>query len=201
MNNVAGHLTVLSFILSIQSRFSASLAALIGPVLKIVLNPVDLYIKKDITSASSSFPLLDANTKQLRGVVSFNANGRLAQNRAVVFNKIFIGYQTDAAAGKEGELVYNKAAIGALYNADLIISQDGREVLRQNISSLMNLGTPQAIDDNYATLENLRYLVDDQDVEIDLEFANGVSMPASGVAYQYLFVKIKGYETQRKSLK
>ena len=198
----------MAFLIGIADRFSASLAKLILSVSadgamnpKITLNPVDLYIKKDITAASSKFPLLDANTKKLRGVVSFDANGRLSQNRGVVFNKIFVGYQTDAAAGKEGELVYNKAVIGALYNADLVITQDGREVLRKNVSSLINVGTPQAIGDNYAILENLRYLKDDEEVEIDIEFAANVAMPLAATAYQYIFVKISGFETQRKEQK
>ncbi|MFC4219028.1 hypothetical protein [Flagellimonas marina] len=207
MKNTVGHLMVMSFIIAIADRFSASLESLIkgndgqGTNPEITLNPVDLYIKKNISSATTITPLLDANTKKLRGVVSFDANGRLSQNRAVVFNKIFVGYATNAAADMEGNLVYNTAPIAALYNADLVIRQDGREVLKKNVSSLINVGTPQNPQDGYAELENLRYLKDDEEVEIDLEFPAGVSMPAAATANQYIFVKISGYETQRKEKK
>lgn len=203
------HLMVMAFLMGISGRLSASLNSLIqhkdlatGQVdPEITLNPVDLYIKKDITGASNIVNLIDANTLKQKGVVSFDSNGRLYQNRAVIFDKIFVGYQTNAAANMEGQLVYNAVPTGALYNADLIIRQDGREVVRKNVSSLINLGQPLSLEEYYADLGNLRYLKDNEEVEIDLEFANGASMPLAATAYQYIFVKISGFETQRKEKK
>jgi len=208
MYNSISHMKAMNFLKLIGKRLSASLALLIlGPNLlanvdpEISLNPVDLYIKKNISAATSITPLLDSNTQRLRGVVSFDANGRLAKNRAVVFDKIFVGYATNANADLEGNVLYNEVPIAALYNADIIIRQDGREVLKKNLSSVFNLGTPNSPNDNYVQLENFRYLVDDENVEIDLEFASGVSMPAAATANQYIFVKISGFETQRKEVK
>ncbi len=208
-NNTIRHQIALAFLVSIAlaGRLSASLNSLVlgddaqGTNPKVTLNPVDLYIKKNITDAGAITPLLDANTKKLRGVVSFDANGRLSQNRGVIFDRIQVGYQTHADADKEGALVYNKAPIGELYNADLVIVQDGREVFKRNVSSLINEGVPLSIEDKYADTDNLRYLKDDDEVEINLEFPNGVVMPAADVANQYIMVKLSGFETQKKELK
>ncbi|MEM6542612.1 MAG: hypothetical protein AAF634_15755, partial [Bacteroidota bacterium] len=95
-NNTIRHQIALAFLIAIAGagRLSASLNSLVvgnsGELTepKVTLNPVDLYIKKDITEAGAITPLIDGNTKVLRGVVSFDANGRLNQNRAVIFDRI-----------------------------------------------------------------------------------------------------------------
>ena len=193
-------MSALNFLEKSSDRFSASLSRLIDAK-DVMLNPVDLYIKINIESATNIVELIDSNTLKKRGTCSYDSNGRLNQNRAIIFDEVFAGYATHANANKEGDVVYDDAPVAALYNADIIVDQDGREALRLNLSSLFNVGTPQSPNENNLKLKNFRYLVDEENVSVRLEFAANAAMPAAATANQYFFFKISGFETSRREKK
>lgn len=198
MDNVIGHLTATKFLLSVAVLLSASLQDAITHG-DFTLDPTGLYIKKNVAGASGIYKLLDSNTKQLDGICSFDSDGKMDQNRAAVWNRLRIGYGVGAAAGDEGKIDYNTAIPKELLNADLVISQEGKQVLRDNVFNLIAKGTATKAGDDSIELPSLRLLRDDKNVEINLHFPSGVSLAAAGAGTTpYIFVSINGLVTRKK---
>ncbi|WP_291866647.1 hypothetical protein [Maribacter sp.] len=199
MNNLIGHLTVVEFLKTIVGFFSTSLIQAMGAQGGVFLDPADLYVKKKIALGNTRVKLLDVNSIQLDGVCSFDSRGKLDQNRAAVFSRIAIRYGEGAADASPGSINYNKALPAPLSNADIEIVQKGRVVLRKSVSSFATFGTATEVGADYLNLESLRYLIDDEDVEINLLFPDGVAMQAEGAATTpYIYVTIAALVTRKK---
>lgn len=198
MNNVLGHVTAVNFLVSVLSLLSTSLSAAIGSN-NFYLDPTDLYVKKDISAAGGITRILDANSKQLDGVCSFDSDGKMDQNRAAVWNRITIKYGLGNVAQDPGEIDYNTAVPKELANADLVITQKGRKVLQKSVRSLFAKANETEAGADYLNLASLRLFVDDENVEINLHFPAGTAMPAAGAGTTgFIYVSIDALTTRKK---
>lgn len=162
---------------------------------KIVLDDQVLEIKKEI-SGGGIIDLIDGTSDRIDGINTFDKD-RLRAGRLVIFDKVAINYATDAASGKEGSLEYNTKAPAALQNATLIISQDGREVLRMPFRDVHNIHTADTESKEYTQLNSLRYLLDDRQVTVQLKFPPNVAL--DGGAKHYVYFRAKGLQTAKKA--
>ena len=187
---------VLAFIgiASISNNLSAQLREDINSK-KTSFDDQVLEIKKEI-SGGGTIDLIDGLTQRIDGICSFDKN-ILQTGRAFVFDKVSIGYKSDAASGKEGSLSYSSAAPAELQNALFIINQNGREVLRLPFIDLHNLAAGQKVADQYTELNSLRYLADDKTITMQIKFAPGVSL--SNATKHYVYVRLSGLQTTVKA--
>lgn len=192
-NSVFFH-TVLAFLALVVGQLSSQLSSDIA-LGKTTLDPQVLDIKKQI-SGGGTIDLIDATTQRIDGICSFDKN-ILQTGRAFVFDQVSIGYSDNAAAGKEGSLVYDQKAPAALLNALFIVNQNGREVLRMPVSDLHNINTGQNVSDAYTQLKALRFLGDDKTITMQLKFAPGVALDDTTVKH-YVYVRFNGLQTTIK---
>lgn len=162
---------------------------------KVILTPQVLEIKKNI-AGGGTIDLIDATTQRIDGICSFDKN-TLETGRAVVFDEISLGYKSDAAAGKEGSLAYTAALPAELQNALLIISQNGKEVLRMPAIDITNLAAGQNASDQYTKLKSLILLADAKTITIQLKFAPGVALAAG--TNHYVYLRLSGLQTALKA--
>lgn len=198
MDNVIGHKTAVAFLKTVILFLSASLQAAITNG-DYFLDPTDLYVKKDISGAGGITRILDVNSKQLDGVCSFDSDGKMDQNRAAIWNRIVVRYGLGDANADPGTIDYNTAIPKELANADLVITQKGRVVLRKSVRSLFAKANENETGADHLNLASLRLFVDDENVEINLHFPAGVNMPAAGVgATGFIYVSIDALTTRKR---
>ncbi|SHJ45270.1 hypothetical protein [Aquimarina spongiae] len=154
------------------------------------------YVRKNITGASSNFDIIDSETEAIKGVSTIKGQ-RLRKNEAHIITQLAVGYGSIDNAGNEGAAQYGHTNIAALRNANLVISQNNREVLNLPLADLIRPnGDDMNSSDQYYKLSAFAYLVDDEDFEMQVIFPNGVAMPAVvGSANHYLEVMWKGFKT------
>ena len=155
-----------------------------------------LYLKKQF-SGGGTINLLTATQERIDGICSFDKN-ILQVGRVFVFNEIAIGYAKDAATGKEGALKYNIAAPAPLLNADFVIIQNGKEVLRKSVADLHNLAAGQNVKDQFTDLKSFKLLLDSKDIKIQLVFPDGVVMDDSADKH-YIYIRLNGLQTAIKA--
>lgn len=194
MRNLAFFMIAFEFLMGIKGRMSQQLQADLGSS-KAVLDDQTLELKAEI-AGGSTIELLDATTERVDGICSFDKN-RLQSGRAFVFDQIALNYATHATdSNLEGSIEYSTKAPKELQNALLIISQDGRDVLRLPVRDVHNIVTGNASSDEYKQLKSLRYLVDERPIEIKIKFAPGVSL--DGTKKHYVYLRLNGVQTTKK---
>lgn len=190
--------TVLLFLAAVSTGFTQQLQADIENQ-NVILDDQELFIKFNITGASGIVDLIDTTTRKVTGISNFDEN-RLKEGRAFVFDKIALNYGTHAtSAAAAAAIEYNVVAPAALQNADLVINQDGREVFRMQVRSLSNIETGQASADEYTQLRTLRHLVDAREIKLQLHFPPGVAMAVSGTINNYVYLRLNGVQTTKKT--
>lgn len=206
MKNRTKILTAIAFLFSVSSMFSNELANLIKPNFgqgnsesKIRLTRHTVFVRKNVTNAAGGYNIIDENTKKIDGVSSL-ADTKLPKNQAVIFDKISLGFAEANATGKEGALDYGVTAVPAiLRNAQLVITQNGREVLDIPVADIVKGQQSNNAADLYHDLEGFNYLVDDQPMEWVLRFPNGQTLaPSAAGMHNYLELRIQGFKTSRK---
>lgn len=203
LNNRTKVLVAINFLVAISTAFSAELAGLIDPgpgrEIQVNLKPHTVYVRRNATNASSSWDIIDVNTKKLKGVSSISET-KLPKNEGVIFDKIALAFAEGTEAGQEGTLDYTSAKLPAvLRNADLVIIQNGREVVSVPVADLGKTISPGSNEDYYHDLESLQYLVDDQPMEWKLNFPEGSAFaPSAAGKFNYIEVRLKGFKTARK---
>lgn len=194
MNNLPFFQTAMQFLLLISTYLTQQLQNdLVGN--KCTLDDQVLELKKEI-AGGALIDLMDANTVKLDGICSFDKNS-LNTGRAFIFDQISLGYATSANSGLAGNIAYDTAAPKELQNAILIISQDGREVLRMPVRDVNNIETGANAQDEYKQLKSLRYLVDNREIAIQIKFPEGVVLDATKKHYVYL--RLSGLQTSKKA--
>lgn len=193
MRNLAFFSIVLAFLGDISGRLSTQLRNDLGNS-KVVLDDQTMEIKKEI-SGGSIIDLIDGTSDRVTGINSFDKD-RLKQGRAFIFDQIALNYATNAASGLEGSLEYGIKPPAALQNAVLVISQNGREALRLPVRDVANIETGANAQDEYKQLKSLRYLLDDQEVKIQLHFPPGVVL--DGAVKHYVYFRANGLQTAKK---
>ena len=203
MKNRTKIIAALGFLVAVSSAFSAELKNLITPPdgseIKSRLTRHTVYVRKNATGASSAWAVIDENTKKIDGVSTVSET-KLPKNHAVIFDKIAIGYAKSTAAGEEGAVDYTSTkAPAALRNANIVITQNGREVVDLPIADMVKVVSPTNNEDYYHDLEGFNYLVDDQPMEWTIRFPNGQNLAAVAAGdNHYLEVRIQGFKTSRK---
>lgn len=210
MVNTIGFLTALNFLASLvdANALSSSLTELYRKsqasvsqrgVADITLDSAELFCRKDIGGASSTYTFLDSTTEKVQGICNID-KGRLPLNEAFLFNEISVGYKL-GNANIPGGVAYDAALPPALRNASLVIVQKGREVFRGCMASLSNPYTGTCEADNWTQINTLRYISDNEDFRILIEFAPGQSVAAgSSNDYPYLEVRLRGHITAKRTV-
>lgn len=196
MKNLAFFTIVMSFLMTdIIGRLSTQLQEDIKKF-KVVLDDQTMEIKKEI-SGGSIIDLLDGTSDRITGINSFDKD-RLKQGRAFIFDKIALNYATHATdSGLEGSIEYNTKAPKELQNANIVIIQNGREVLRVPVREAHSLTTYSTnSSEEYKQLNSLRYLLDDQEVKVQLHFPPGVSLDST--KKHYVCFRANGLQTAKK---
>ena len=194
MKNLGFFTVVLAFLMDIGPRLSTQLRADLQSA-KVVLDDQTMEIKKEI-SGGSIIDLLDGTSDRITGINSFDKD-RLKQGRAFIFDQVALNYATHATdSGLEGNIEYKVIAPKELQNANLVISQNGREVLRMPVRDVHNIGTGTNSSEEYKQLKSLRYLLDDQEVKVQLHFPPGVSLDSS--KKHYVYFRLNGLQTAKK---
>jgi len=198
MKNREKLLSAILFLLSVGSMMSNELSSLItGETLRLTRHTV--LVRKDVTNAGGAIRIIDENTKKIDGVSSLSET-KLPKNQAVIFDKIAIGFAEGDAVGKEGALDYTSSkAPSILRNANIVITQNGREVLDLPLADITKVTSPASQEDYYHDLESFNYLVDDQPMEWVLRFPNGeVFAPSAAGKFNYIEVRLQGFKSSRK---
>lgn len=195
MKNLAFFTIVLAFLMDIGPRLSAQLKTDLQSG-KVVLDDQTMEIKKEI-SGGSIIDLLDGTSDRITGINSFDKD-RLKQGRAFIFDKVALNYATSAdTSGLEGSIEYNTKAPKELQNANIVVIQNGREVLRMPVRDAHSITTYATnSQDEYKQLNSLRYLLDDQEVKVQLHFPPGVSLDSS--KKHYVYFRANGLQTAKK---
>jgi len=188
--------------ISVASEFLEDISPILGAELqqliaaqRVRLTDHTVFVRKNITGASSNFDVIDATTEKIDGVSSIKGT-RLTKNQAVIFSEIALGY-AEGDPNQEGGVTYRDSNIAALRNAMFVITQNNREVLSIPVADLLRpAGTSLNASDKYYKLGGLGFLVDDEEMDWQLKFPAGVAMPAPATGKQhYLEVFIKGFKT------
>ncbi|WP_163398160.1 hypothetical protein [Flavobacterium fluviatile] len=195
MYNTAIFHTVLAFLGMVIGSLTEQLQSDLNNS-RVALDDQTLYIKKQI-SGGGTIDLIDATTNRVDGICSFDKN-ILQTGRAFIFDQVSIGYASDAAVGKEGVLKYNSAVPAPLYNAEFLIIQNGKEILRKPVADLHNLAAGNSVNDQYTLMKSLRLLVDNKTIEIKLKFPTGVAMDDTSLKH-YVYVRLNGLQTAVKA--
>lgn len=191
-------LAALAFLFVIGNALSNELSQLVNRK-DARLTRHTVFVRKEVTNAGGTHKIIDENTKKVDGISSISET-KLPKNQAVIFDKIAIGFAEDAAQGKEGALDYTSSKAPAVArNAQLVITQNGREVVNLPLADLVKTISPGSPADYYHDLEGFNYLVDDQPMEWNLVLPNGqVLAPGTAGQFVYMEVRLQGFKTIRK---
>ena len=195
-SNRIKYLSALAHIEATSNKLSNALGnAVSGKQIRLLKHTA--YVRKNATGASSTYNFIDENTKKLDGISTMNGNS-LPQNMAVVADAIAIGIAQHADANKEGAVVYTQDVPAALRNANLVIKQNGREILDLPVADLIAGEMPTKQEDYYHDLETFILLADEEAMTWQFVFPSGVVLePSTGAENVYVEIRIKGYKTLR----
>ena len=198
IDNRSKVLAAFAYLQLIAFLVSTELKALIGAK-QVRLSRHTAFVRKNATNASSTWDIIDSNTKITPGVSSIDQK-KFPKNQAVIFDKVAIGFAEGDAAGQEGSLDYTSSkAPAVLRNASLVLTQNGREVLELPIADLTKTISPASPGDYYHDLEQFAYFADDQDMDWKIKFPDGKSFaPSAAGKENYIEVRLQGYKTSRK---
>ncbi len=194
MRNLEPILTSWNFLNDVSPTLSSELQQLVQNQ-SVRLIDHTIVVRKNITGASSTFPVINATTKSIEGISTIDG-AQLTKNQAVVFDQIALGYGL-GDENQEGAVKYRNTDIAALRNASFVIKQNNREVLNLPVADLLRpTGNGLNASDQYYSLKGYAFLVDDEEMEWDIKFPAGVAMPAPTTGkFHYLEVFIKGAKT------
>ena len=198
LNNRSKVLRAFEYLKLIALLVSTELSSLIGAN-QVRLSRHTAFVRKDATNASSTWNIIDSNTKIVAGVSSISQK-KFPKNQAVIFDKVAIGFAEGDAEGKEGALDYTTTkAPAVLRNASLVLTQNGREVLELPIADLTKTISPGNPNDYYHDLEQFAYFADDQDMDWVIKFPDGQAFaPSAAGKFNYIEIRLQGYKTSRK---
>lgn len=161
----------------------------------VVLKPTEHFVRKDMSGAAGITHLIDNTTEQRQGVSSID-KGKLPTSEAFILDAIAIKLGKGETAGSAD---YDKKPVSVLRNAELVITQGGREVFNAPVASLANEYTGSKIDDDFHKLGGLVYLGDDRDFVASLKFPTGETMPAKdGDDLHFVEIRMRGYKTAKR---
>lgn len=199
MQNTAKFHTFLAFWLALVSADATNVSA--NSKAKQAQNKITIYslekiVRKNLgVTPGGIIHLLDATTKKVAGVSDWNGDSTDSLQN-LLFDRLKFGYATHADADKEGELDYSTKIPAVLLNANLVIRQNNREVFRRPISAINNNHVGTNLEDDYCDLGEIKYVSDNNTVEMFIELPKGISL--AGTDNHYVFVALNGFATKEK---
>lgn len=149
----------------------------------------------------SSKALIDSKTEYLEGVCDWEQN-RINSEEMFIITKLLVGYDSNAAADKEGSLTYKKAAPGSIRNAFITINQDNKELFKSPLALLLNPHTGNNVDDDVIELDIPIVLVDSARFDFTITYPEGAAAATgAGNENEYLEIVAQGYNIVRSSTK
>lgn len=167
---------------------------------KLKLVESTLIIRKEITGAANKLDVIDSNTKRLVGISDFE--GQFITNPVVMFG-ISLSSQKIAQASftSPAVIAYSQKITDfdkALLNGKIKISQTDIK-LNQNVAALLNGGVPAGVRaEQYAPLSALQVLTNDENIDIELSFANGLTVEDASTNKSAVEVMIHCFELVKK---
>jgi len=164
----------------------------------VTVDPSTHFVRKDISGASSIYDFIDEQTDKIDGISSIKSTS-LPKNQAFIFHGVAVGYSEGTTASGAGAQTYSDDLPAAVRNANLLIRQNGREVLNEPIANFAKGEATTRPSDYYFELPSLRYLKDDEAIEIKIVFPKGVALPDAGASNSnYMEVRLLGQKTVAK---
>lgn len=161
----------------------------------IVIVPFEHFVRKDMSSAAGISRIVDNETEIRQGICTID-KGKLPSNEAFIATAVAISY---GKGEKAGETEFLTKAPAALRNAELEITQGGRNVLSIPVASLTNPHTGNKVEDDFHVLSGFVYLGDDRDFNVSIKFPVGSSMPEVDADNKhYVELRLRGYKTAKR---
>jgi hypothetical protein len=196
-NNTGRALIIVAFLLNMVDAFSSNLQSLINSQ-NVRVSTHTMTVRKNISGSGGTYDVIDANTKQEKGISTIDGNK--LNNEGFVFDRVAIGYGKGALAAGAGTQSYDSALPNELRNAFLVIKQSGRKIIHEPISNFTAQGTPQSPDEYFIDLVSLEYITDVDSFDIQIEYAPGVSLDAADAANNHYFeVRLQGAKTSARN--
>lgn len=165
-----------------------------------------LYVRKEITSSSGILKLIETQDSKTKGIRNID-RARLPQGYNFAIEGILLS-QGSHATVTDPKRIANYTPVGSsfeaeLRNAELVISQNTKEIVRIPVSSLVQAaaGTAGSVKDlAYSFRDNIPVLVEQEELEINLEFAEAVATASSSTNKFHVEVQLFGKKTMRKKV-
>lgn len=195
--NKSRAMIIAAFLISMVGAFSTNLQGLINGG-NVRVSTHTMTIRKNISGSGGTYDVIDANTKQEKGISTIDGNK--LNNEGFVFDRVAIGYGRGALADGAGKQGYDTALPSSLRNAFLVIKQSGRKIIHEPIANFVAAGTPQAPNEYFLELVGLEYISDVDTFDIQIEYAPGTSLDAADDANNhYLEVRLQGAKTTARN--
>ncbi|CAL2104473.1 conserved protein of unknown function [Tenacibaculum sp. 190130A14a] len=150
-----------------------------------VLNNTSI-LRKEVEVGAGAIPLVDSNTRKVIGVSDFNEN-RLANDEVLIVEKIRVGYDVNAASGKETELTYQKTMPASFRNSILRLRQAGIVIGEFPMSDIQNKYTGNSMKDDYLELKHPLVLVGGAEFDFEIVFPSGATQATDKEYFELAF--------------
>lgn len=199
-SNVATHLVVLNYLEEIAqaNALSANLREQAGRGF-VKIKDAELFVRKSIGGAAGIYELLNDTTDKADGVCNVN-KGVLPSNQAFVIEEISIAGALGDDITSAGSVDYGFAVDNAVKNAELVITQNGREVVNMPAVKFINdLAVPSQ--EVSIKLKSFAYLNDNEYFSVAIKFPQGATVAAGTAAgtFAYLELRLGGHKTEKKA--
>lgn len=159
------------------------------------------YIRANISSKSSIHPVILASDQYKDGTRNFY-NAKLPQGVNHFFNRVQIGYAKDAAETDPALVNYTSVISTsdldrALRGANVRIKQGSRVLVNKPVDEFFSevaVNRPRGAAENCVILDTVQYLVEGQQVEVELVFPDGQTVGTSN----FFEIRIPGLSTEQR---
>jgi hypothetical protein len=163
-----------------------------------------LYIRRDITAKGGVFRTIEANTVKTLGLCNIDKN-RLPEGENFAIEKIWIAQASNATEIDPTKVVNYTNVMSSveaeLRHAELVISQDSKQILRLPISSILAAGaitTASKKDAAYSLEDNCPVIIENTPFEVNIEFPAIMATKSASANKFLLEIELFGKKTGRK---
>ncbi len=163
-----------------------------------------IYIRKSITGISGVYRLIDASNVKTAGITNIDKN-RFPEGYNLGIEGIRVAQGSHATITDPKNIINYTAVNGSVEaefrHAELVITQDSKELLRLPISSMLapaatTIGTLKEA--AYSLKDNAIVLVETLPFEINIEFPAAVATSSASSSKFHVEVELYGKKTVRK---
>lgn len=169
---------------------------------KLQLRDSSIVVRKKLSGGAGIVKILTSSDQKKNGEISIS-NGKLEAGVNQVVSAIRLGYAnaTTASAKKAGQLTYANTQSGAptaLLNADLIVTQGGRNVVEIPCAKFFTAASATEVGERFAPLDALALLKEDEPIEVHIQFPEDPDALSSGNDH-FVEVILDGLATSRRA--